>query len=213
MSYIGKSEIEIIAGCKIFDREAQKSLYKLYHGKMNSISFRYTSSYDDAKDIVHDSFILVFEKIADYTGTGSLEGWIRRIVVNKSIDFLNRKNKLHTAVTDQEQSALNDFNSLTEHNSNENERNLDSIYTSGLTKEEIFEAIDSLKDSYKIVFNLSVIDGFSHKSIGETLNIKEELSRIRLKRARTILQSILLGMAETKKLKEINSQGNAKSVR
>ncbi len=212
MSNIEKSEIEIIKGCKTFNREAQKSLYKLYYGKMNAISFRYTGSYDDAKDIVHDSFVIVFEKIAGYTGSGSLEGWIRKIVVNKSIDFLNKKNKLYVKVSEQEQQILNDHNSNSEYSNNKEGDELDSIYSSGLTKEEIMDAIDLLKDNYRVVFNLSVIDGYSHKNIAETLNITEELSRIRLKRARVALQAILLEAAKAKKINKITNQTHAKSI-
>jgi RNA polymerase sigma factor (sigma-70 family) len=211
MSYIEKSEAEIIEGCKKSDREAQKSLYKLYYGKMNGVSFRYTNSYDDAKDIVHDSFILVFEKIIKYNGTGSLEGWIRRIVINKSLDFLNKRNRLYSQTTETEQKILNDSLSNNEYKNNSESEQLDSVYSSGFRQEEILDAIDLLKDTYRIVFHLSIVEGFSHKEISETLKIKEELSRIRLKRARAALQSILIDLADKKR--KITNQTNAESIR
>jgi RNA polymerase sigma factor (sigma-70 family) len=209
MSYKEKSEAEIIEGCKKSDREAQKSLYKLYYGKMNGVSFRYTNSYNDAKDIVHDSFILVFEKIVNYKGEGSLEGWIRKIVVNKSIDFLNKKNKLHLRITEAEEKILN--NSFSQEQYENDSDRLSLIYNSGFTKEEILQAIDILKDNYKIVFNLNIMEGYSHKEIAEMLSIKEELSRIRLKRARTALQAILIDLAYKKS--SIINQTNAESIR
>ncbi|HVD98078.1 MAG TPA: RNA polymerase sigma factor [Cytophagaceae bacterium] len=195
MSY--SVESEIIDGCKKDDRSAQKALYDRFCKKMNAVSYRYTGSYDDAKDIVHDSFVKIFQKISSYSGEGSLEGWIRRIVVNHSINFINKKNKHLIKANEEEQKILNDTVALTEYSTNESE--LDSIYDADLTKEEIIQAINSLKDSYKIIFNLYVIDSLSHKEISELLNIKEELSRIRLQRARKVLQSILIGVVNSKR--------------
>jgi len=206
MSYKGNSETEIIEGCKKKVREAQNALYKLYYGKLNAISYRYLSSFDDAKDIVHDSFIHAFEKITSFEGNGSIEGWLRRIVVNKSIDFLNRRNKHFINVNEEEERILNDKYSAYLDNSNTEESNLslESIYSSGLTHEDIINAVNLLKDSYKVIFNLSVIDGYSHKNISEVLGISEESSRVRLKRGRMVLQAILIDIAKKKRNDNLN---------
>ena len=209
MSYIGKSESEIIEGCKKEDREAQNALYRLFYGKMNAASYRYTGSYDDSKDIVHDTFIHVFKKINSFNGNGSIEGWIRRIVVNRTVDFMTKKNKRHVKVSEEENTILKNKHDYNEYkNDLSNQDAVESIYTAGLTKEEIKSAIDLLKEEYKVVFNLNVVDGFSHKNISEVLTISEELSRIRLKRARVALQSILIGMAEKKKKQNLTNYPN-----
>ncbi len=208
MSYIGKSEAEIIEGCKKENRDAQNALYSLFYGKMNAASYKYTKSFDDSKDIVHDSFILIFKKINSFKGTGSVEGWIKRIVVNKTLDFNSKKGKQYIKVSEDENQILKSKHAYKEYqNDLTNQEEVDSIYTAGLTKEEIMSAIDLLKEEHKVVFNLSVIDGFSHKDISEVLKISEELSRIRLKRGRTSLQSILIEMADKKK-QNISNQTN-----
>ena len=204
MSYDGKSEEEIVGGCKKQERAAQNALYKLFFSKMNAVSYRYLSSYDDAKDVVHDSFILIFDKINSYNGTGSIEGWIRKIVVNKSVDFLNKSNKRWAKVSEEEFKILNNKQAILEDQNASSSKDDSSIYSAGLTKEEIIGAIDLLKEEYKVVFNLSVIDEFSHKNIAELINISEELSRIRLKRARTALQAILKDIADNKKNGQLN---------
>jgi RNA polymerase sigma factor (sigma-70 family) len=194
MPYTGKSEKEIIEGCKRKDRDAQNCLYKNFYGKMNAASYRYTGSFDDAKDIVHDSFIQVFDKISSFDGSGPIEGWIRRIVVNKSIDFLNKKNKLLVNISEEEGKILNDKHALYLEQTNTDDiyNYVDLIYNSGITKDDILKAVSLIKDDYKVIFNLSVLDGYSHKTIAETLNISEESSRIRLKRARTAIQKVLI---------------------
>src|SRR5688572_11844505 len=85
------SEEEIIHGCKQYNKAAQMALYKKHVGKMNAVCYRYVNSYDDAKDIVQDGFIKVFSSLSKYKGEGSLEGWIRRIMVNTALDFLKKK--------------------------------------------------------------------------------------------------------------------------
>jgi len=200
MSSIYKTEAEIIAGCKANNRDAQKTLYKNYIGIMNAVSYRYTKSYDDAKDIVHDSFMIIFEKISTFSGTGSLAGWIRKIVVNRSIDFIkkNRNQSFGTSEIDTD----NQYNNISYSNYEEEAQNDSSDYDISalhLNKEDILEGINQLQENYRIVFNLFVIDGYSHKSIAETLQISEETSRMRLKRSRSTLQRILLEMVHKTK--------------
>jgi RNA polymerase sigma factor (sigma-70 family) len=200
MPYTGKSEKEIIEGCKRKDRDAQNCLYKSFYGKMNAASYRYTGSFDDAKDIVHDSFIQVFDKILSFDGSGPIESWIRRIVINKSIDFLNKKNKFLVNISEEEGIILNDKYAvyLEQSNAEDIYSDVDLIYYSGITKDDILKAVSLIKDDYKVIFNLSVLDGYSHKTIAETLNISEESSRIRLKRARTAIQKILIESIKNK---------------
>jgi RNA polymerase sigma factor (sigma-70 family) len=202
MSSIYKTEAEIIAGCKANNRDAQKALYKSYIGIMNAVCYRYTKSYDDAKDIVHDSFMIIFEKIGTFSGSGSLGGWIRKIVVNNSIDYIKRNKTQSLELSDNEyenQYNTSAYSNYTEVENNNTPSDYD-ITALNLSKEEILEGISLLQENYRIVFNMFVIDGYSHKSIAETLQISEETSRIRLKRSRSILQKLLLEMAQKTKL-------------
>jgi RNA polymerase sigma factor (sigma-70 family) len=202
MSSIYKTEADILAGCKANKREAQKALYKNYVSAMNAVSYRYTKSFDDAKDIVHDSFLAVFDKIHTYSGSGSLGGWIRKIVVNKSLNFIKSKQK--TVDFSQEESGISysDMEMSASYIQSEDEHSDSDFEISAmhLTKEDILEGINKLNDNHRIIFNLFVIDGYSHKSISETLQISEETSRVRLKRSREALQKILLEMVHKTKL-------------
>lgn len=159
----------------------------LFYGKMTAISYRYTGSFATSKDIVHDSFILIFDKISTYSGEGSIEGWVRKVVVNKTIDYLRKKKKLEFVSSDEEKYILENY----QEEPIEEQSGVEWLVSSGIGQKEILNAIDMLKESYKVVFNLFAIDGYSHKQISEMLSISEELSRIRLKRARAILQTLL----------------------
>jgi RNA polymerase sigma factor (sigma-70 family) len=178
----------IVLGCQKGDPESQKKLFKLYFQLMKVIAMRYTNSEDDAKDLTQEAFIQVFTKINSYTGSGSIEGWIKRIVINKSINFFKYKKKLPLSVTNEEWDRLE----YIDESSNDREDHLGMIYEADLTYDEILGCIQQMKYEFRIVFIMYVIDGLSHKEIAEHLTIKEELSRIRLKRGRESLQKLLM---------------------
>ncbi|MGB0887806.1 MAG: RNA polymerase sigma factor [Vicingaceae bacterium] len=169
----------LVNRCVKNDRKAQKELYKLFYSKMMGVCFRYTNNAEDAKDILQDGFIKVFKNIKKYNFKGSLEGWVRRIMVNTAIDHY-RKNKAALFVDDEEGFILE--NSKVESD--------ETIY-SQFGEKVIMEAIQHLSPAYKTVFNLYVIEGFAHKEIAQKLNISEGTSKSNLAKAKMNLRKNL----------------------
>ena len=165
---------QIIQGCLKQDSRAQRDLYNLFAPKMLAICQRYTSDRDVAQDILQDGFITVFEKIATYKGDGSFEGWVRRIRVYTSL--------MHLRKTD----ALKLSDEITMADTQEYVRcdTLDSIQADDLLK-----LLREMPDGFRVVFNLYVMEGYSHAEIAKALNISEGASRSQLSRGRTWLKN------------------------
>lgn len=175
-----KSLEDLVKKCVDGDPKAQRELYKIFYSTMMGICFRYSKNAEDAKDLLQDGFVKVFKNIKRYNFNGSLEGWIRRIIINTAIDHF-RKNKNVYFVDDEDEFLLE--NSKVESD--------ESIY-SQFGVEEIMSAIQSLSPAYKTVFNLYAIEGFPHKEIAEKLGINEGTSKSNLAKAKKNLQNILL---------------------
>jgi len=171
---------DIVKRCVKGDRKAQQELYKKFYGKMMGICYRYSNNSEDAKDVLQEGFIKVFGNLKKYNYTGSLEGWIRRIIVNTAIDHYRKHKDVHF-VDDEEGFILE----------NSKIESADSIY-SQFGEEVIMEAIQALSPGYKTVFNLNVIDGFQHKEIAKQLGISEGTSKSNLAKAKKNLRQIIL---------------------
>ncbi|HSZ72680.1 MAG TPA: RNA polymerase sigma factor [Cytophagaceae bacterium] len=185
------TEEDIIKGCKQYNKAAQMALYKKHAGKMNALCYRYVNSYDDAKDIVQECFVKIFDSIKNYKGEGSFEGWIRRIIVNASIDYLKKKKKhIFVSIEHAEYDPLN--------TSDHEEKEAYTIENAEFTKEELQDAINQLPEMYRLIFNMHCIENYSHKEIAESLAIKEDTSRSRLRRARIALRDYLHDVMKTK---------------
>jgi RNA polymerase sigma-70 factor (ECF subfamily) len=170
---------DIIKRCKRGDRKAQESVYNLLAGKMFAVCLRYCSNYEDARDLLHDGFVTVFTKIGQFHYGGSFEGWVRRIFVNLAMErFRNDARLLLVDGIDE--------NSL--HDAADEDKEVDEWGAYRLTEAELLDMVDELPPQYKVVFNLYVIDGLSHRDIAEKLGISESASRSNLVRARGILQ-------------------------
>ena len=170
---------DIVKKCVKGDRKAQQELYKIFYGKMMGVCYRYTNNSEDAKDILQDGFVKVYSNLKKYNFKGSLEGWIRRIMVNTAIDHF-RKNKNVYLVGDEDDYILE----------NSKVESADSIY-SQFGESVIMEAIQSLSPAYKTVFNLNVIEGYQHKEIAEKLGISEGTSKSNLAKAKQNLRKLL----------------------
>lgn len=168
---------ELISYCLQGDRFAQKSLFEKYAGKMMATCLRYATDRSDAQDILQEAFIKVFKNLKNFEKKGSFEGWIRTIVINTA---LNKKNKLSFSREKHVEENFLDVN------------NYEPSVISRLTADEILKFIDKLPEGYRIVFNLYVVEGYSHKEIGKLLDIKEASSRSQLAKARRMLQEIIL---------------------
>jgi RNA polymerase sigma-70 factor (ECF subfamily) len=169
---------DIIKRCKRGDRKAQESVYNLLAGKMFAICLRYCANYEDARDVLHDGFITVFTKIGQFHSEGSFEGWVRRIFVNHAVEYYRNNAKMPVLA------GLDDSD---RHFATPEELD-DDWGAYQLSEAEILALVDELPPQYKVVFNLYVIDGLSHKEISEKLGISDGTSRSNLLRARSILQ-------------------------
>jgi len=174
---------ELITGCRLGDRKAQRRVYEFFYGKMKAVCLRYTRNVELAEDLVQDGFMKVFTSIERYDGKGSFEGWIRRIMVNLAIDHF-RKQK-HDLVLLGENQELDDF---LEPEGEEEDGTPDYDFK----PEDIMAAMQKLTPAYRTIFNLYVFENMSHKDIAEALNISTGSSKSNLAKARKNLKQILL---------------------
>src|SRR5688572_13995930 len=168
-------EDDLVKGCKRGDHHAQQRLFDLYSARMYGICSRYVKYTMQAEDILVIGFTKVFEKISQFKGEGSFEGWIRRIMVNESLSYL-RRTRAMVIETDLEKADREpDYDRLSDH----------------LEAEDLLKMIEQLPPGYRIVFNMYAIDGYSHKEIADSLGISENTSKSQLSRARLYLQKLL----------------------
>jgi RNA polymerase sigma-70 factor (ECF subfamily) len=172
----------IIDGCLQNDRRSQEQLFKLFYGKMLPVCIRYVSDRDTAQEVLQEGFIKVFEKLGAFDHKGSFEGWIRRIVANTAIDAI-RKSKKDPYRTDND----NDFKIGAEDLMVDREE----METLDLKAEVAMAAVQKLSPAYRAVFNLYVLEEYSHKEIGAILGISEGTSKSNLAKAKMNLQKIL----------------------
>ena len=168
-----KNELDdIIQGCIHGKRSDQEKLYRMFSSKMFGVCLRYCGDYDDAKDILQDGFIKVFDKIKQFGQRGSFEGWVRRIMVNTALERY-RKNNFTITVDKLPEIREDEDNS---------EANFE------FSMNELLEYVQKLPERYRMVFNLYVFEEMTHKEIGEMMGINEGTSKSDLSRARGILQ-------------------------
>ena len=158
---------------------AQRVLYENMSGKMLYMCFQYVNDMDEARDLMHDGMIKVFDSLKKYRHTGSFEGWARRIILNNMLDYLRRKNKI---------SFSEDLDYRSE-NTNETERQFEKECTK-VKAEILLKLIKKLPHAYRLVFNLYVIENFTHREIGEFLGISENTSRSNLSKAKQRLREL-----------------------
>jgi RNA polymerase sigma-70 factor (ECF subfamily) len=170
-----ETEDILIKGCIEWDRTAQNRLYKLYSAKMFAVCFKYSSSREEAEDTFHEGFMKVFQNIQNFKKEGSLEGWIRRIMVNTAIEKYRKNSRLVVLV------------SIEDHEADVNHHYVDDIL-SNIEANELMHLIQKLPPQYKMVFNLYEFEGLIHKEIAKRLGISEGTSKSNLSRARAILQ-------------------------
>ncbi|MCK0178735.1 RNA polymerase sigma factor [Flavobacteriaceae bacterium S0862] len=161
---------QLIEKCKENDTKAQSDLYKLFSSKLFTLCLKYSRNYAEAEDNLQDAFVTIFEKISQYSGKGSLEGWLKRIVINTALQRYRKQGVFDIVNEDQIEDVQVDVDTETV--------NLDFLLSS----------IQELPDRYRLVFNLYVLDGYSHKEISEMLDITTGTTKSNLARARKILK-------------------------
>ena len=174
---------DIVKSCVKGDRKAQKELYEMFYSKMMGVCYRYTNNAEDARDILQDGFVKVYSNLKKYNFKGSLEGWIRRIMVNTAIDQI-RKNKRDPFSIEDDARIQNIEEEIPFEVEESNSETL-------IKAEKAVKAIGELSPAYKMVFNLYVIEGYTHKEIAEYLGISEGTSKSNLAKAKLRLRTIL----------------------
>jgi len=162
---------QLIENCKINDTKAQSELYKLFSSKLFSICLKYSRNYAEAEDNLQDAFVTIFKKIEQYKSKGSFEGWLKRITINTALQCYRTQ-----GVFDIVNDHLIEDVAITI----EDEDNISLDY--------LLKIIQELPDRYRLVFNLYVMDGYSHQDIAEMLKITTGTSKSNLARARQILK-------------------------
>ncbi len=170
------TEKELINACRRQDRLAQKQLYTQFAPLMYGVCRRYAKTEADVDDILVKGFMKVFKNLHQFSGDGSFEGWIRRIMVNESLMWLRKHKNLRMHV------ELDD---------RKHDRETSASVEQQLNAEQILDLLDHLPLGYKTVFNLYVVEGFSHKEIAEKLEISVNTSKSQLIKARRKLQELL----------------------
>lgn len=172
----------IIEGCLRNERRAQEELFRHFYGKMLAVCMRYMNDRDSAQEVLQEGFIKVFEKLGAFDYKGSFEGWIRRIIANTAIDAI-RKSKKDPYLTDND----NDFKI-----GGEDEIEMrEEMEITDIKAEIAMETIQKLSPAYRAVFNLYVLEEYSHKEIAEILGISEGTSKSNLAKAKMNLQKML----------------------
>lgn len=169
------SESDLIKGCIDGNRIMQRHLYDTFAPKMYGVCLRYAGNENDANDILQEGFIKVFKNLAKFRSEGSFEGWVRRIFVNTAIEQYRKKVKLYN-VTEAQENYIEDTDLTV----------LDKLATN-----DIMKIINELSPGYKAVFNMHVIEGYSHKEIADMLGITEGTSKSQLARAKGVLKKLI----------------------
>ena len=170
------ADSDLIAGCVNGDRKMQYELYQRFAPKMFGVCLRYAGNAEEAEDILQEGFIKIFKKIGSFRGEGSFEGWIRRIFVNTAIEHFRSKSYLQPITEKEESTVEGQYLSV-----------LDN-----LAEKDIINLVQQLSPGYRTVFNMYVVEGYTHKQIADILGISEGTSKSQLSRAKLILQDMVI---------------------
>lgn len=169
------AETDLIRGCINGDRRMQEALYNRFSPRMYAVCLRYAGNAEEAEDILQEGFIKIFKKLDTFRSEGSFEGWIRRIFVNTAIEHFRRKRYLQT-VSEKEENTI---------------EGKDISVLDKMAAKDIMALIKELSPGYRTVFNMYVVEGYTHKEIADMLNISEGTSKSQLSRAKVILQGLV----------------------
>ena len=168
------SEYEIINGCLQNKRKSQDELYRLFSSKMFAVCLRYAANREEAEDMLQDGFIRVFSSLNDFRQEGSLEGWIRRTMINTAINYYRKNLKFSNDMVMKETDCLGCA---------------ETEVLSKLSADELMGLVRHLPQGYRMVFNMNVIEGYTHKEIAGMLNISINTSKSQLMKARITLKA------------------------
>lgn len=161
---------QLINDCQKNDRKAQEQLYRLYSPKLFAVCLKYSRNYTEAQDNLQDGFLIIFKKIEQYSFKGSFDGWLKRVMINHVLQQYRQETYLSLVkedVPDDEEIEIDDED---------------------ISLEYLLKIIQELPNQYRLVFNLYVLDGYSHQEIAEMLTINLGTSKSNLARAKMILR-------------------------
>ncbi len=182
---------QIIKGCIKGDEAYQRVLFERYYGQLMGICMRYAANRAEAEDLLHDGFLKIFKRIQGYKGTGSFEGWMKRIVINNAIDVCRKKsNTTVYSIDDEHSHELEDMDKVESEDGAEWIKNIDLHVLLG--------EIQKLSDAYRTVFNLYVLEDYSHQDIADELGISVGTSKSNLAKAKKNLRKSLEALIEKK---------------
>ena len=171
------TEESLILACANNNAAAQRELYNRFSGVLFGVCLRYAYRREDAEDMLQEGFVKIFKRINSFENKGNFEGWMKRVMVNNCINYLTKNKKFSEILSIENAYAF--------------ELQEESI-SSKLLGKQVLECLRLLPIGYRTVINLSIIEGFSHKEIGEILEIGESTSRSQLIRGKALLESILI---------------------
>lgn len=172
------TEREIINGCIKKDEVCQRMLFEQFAAGMMTVCRRYARDQGEAEDILQDAFIRIFSFIRQYRSEGSLEGWIRRIVVNTALKAIQKRKIVFSGINEE----------------HERVQSTEADAPSNLSAEELLKLISQLPDGYRLVFNLYVMEEYNHEEIAGMLKITAGTSRSQLSKARRMLKEQILSI-------------------
>lgn len=163
--------------------KSKDAIYRYFAPKMYGICLRFAGNEMEAQDILHDGFIKVFSKLDDFRNDGSFEGWIRRTMINTAINFYRKKTRetIFSNIDDKEVAEKDSLGIVNK-----------------LSREELLNLVQELPVGYRTVFNLNVMEGYTHKEIGQMMNISDNTSKSQLTRARSLLRRKVLAIIKEK---------------
>jgi len=167
---------ELIEKCRLNDNKAQFEIYKIYYKPMYNASLRILNNEAEAEDVMQDSFLDAFRKLDDFKGEGNFGGWLRRIVVNNSLDVLKKKKE--TVSIEENQMDVEDEKD-------------EFVENMEYNVEEIKKAFQILPEEHRVIVSLFLFEGYDHEEISQILNISNNASRTRFSRAKGKLLRIL----------------------
>lgn len=167
---------QLVKRCVKGKQSAQKLLYERFSDKMFGVCLRYVHRRDAAQDVLQDGFVKVFKHLKKYKSKGSLEGWIRRIIVNTALDYIRKEKSKGYTVPVEEVSYLLEKN---------------DYIIEKMSADELLKLIHTLPEGFRNVFNMYALEGYSHKEIAELLNITESTSKSQYSRAKVQLRELV----------------------
>jgi RNA polymerase sigma factor (sigma-70 family) len=171
------NDTELVRGCIVNDRRAQEQLYKQFYGPMASICMRYTRNQHDAIEVLHNGFLKVYKNIQRFDASkASLYTWIRTIVIHTAIDFIRQKSRWYIPQSEIEKA---------------DNTGVDADAIQRMSSQELLKLVQELPPATQTVFNLYVVEGYTHKEIGELLGISDGTSKWHLSEARRQLQKLV----------------------